>query len=319
MIKIFRAIKIGFQYMFRNFGLSFASVVVMTLSFFIVSVIALVFYTSFLLVRYIDSRPALVIFLKGDLSEEEASKFVDLVNSTALVREISLKDIDYSRKDFLNKYRDPELENLLVGKDKQEVQTFMPRIAFIYGNSQTDLEKLINILESDSYFMNSLVDKYNIDRIGWYSFNKDQANIIYELNQLILWLGLSFTLILLFISGVLIFITIRLSINYHRKEIEIMYLVGADGWFIKLPFVISGIIYGILGAFFSTTLLVLLKSFLFENSNSLVPRLVNFFSGVPWPDLDINLTLIIYLTTIGIGAFIGAASSFFAIVRYVKK
>lgn len=319
MIKILRAIKIGFQYMYRNLGLSFASIIVMTFSFFIVSIISLVFYASSLLVQYIDSRPALVVFLKGDLTEEEATKFINLVNSTKLAREMSLKDIEYTKKDFLDKFKDAELESLFNSKDEKDIQIFMPRIAFIYGNSQSDLENLLYILENDEYFMNSLVDKNNIDRVGWYNFNKDQASLIYEVNQLILWLGLFFTLILLFISSTLVFITIRLSINYHRKEIEIMYLVGADNWFIKLPFIVSGIVYGVVGAFLSTSLLVLFKNILLENSNSLVPRLVKFFSGVNWPNIDINLTLNLYFITMLIGGLIGALASFFAIIKYVKK
>lgn len=195
----------------------------------------------------------------------------------------------------------------------------MPIIAFIYSDSQDKLKELINYLEKNEEFMKDMIDTKNVDRVGWYSFNETQASIIRETYRFISIVGSIVTIMLFVISSILIFITVKLTINYHRREIEIMDLVGADGWFIRFPFVLGGIIYGVVGAALSTTLIIGFRSLLFETSQSLVPRLLEFFSEVPWPTIDTYLIIDFYIFTVGIGALIGALSSFIAILKYVKN
>ncbi len=302
--------------MYRNWGLSLASTLVMTISFLIVSVFGIAFYGSTLLVQYVDSKPALTIFLRGDLSDEQRVKFEQLVTQTGLVREVSVKDLEFTKEDFARKYPDPELIKPL---ESEEAKSFMPIIAFIYSDSQDKLKELINYLEKNEEFMKDMIDTKNVDRVGWYSFNETQASIIRETYRFISIVGSIVTIMLFVISSILIFITVKLTINYHRREIEIMDLVGADGWFIRFPFVLGGIIYGVVGAALSTTLIIGFRSLLFETSQSLVPRLLEFFSEVPWPTIDTYLIIDFYIFTVGIGALIGALSSFIAILKYVKN
>ena len=99
-----------------------------------------------------------------------------------------------------------------------------------------------------------------------------------------------------------------------------MDLVGADGWFIRLPFVFGGVIYGVVGAILSTTTIFLFKNLVLQTSQSLIPRLSLFFGEVHWPDFNnVGLVVELYLATMLVGAIVGAVSSFFAILRYVKK
>jgi cell division transport system permease protein len=316
MTKFYRAVKIALQYMIRNFGLSFASIVVMTLSFFIVSIVGLAFYGSYELARFVDSKPGLVIFLRGDLTEEQSAEFRNIVDSTGLVREIVIRDNEFSKNDFQEKFEDPELQEIL---ENEEDTSFLPVITFLYSDSQENLQQIIQILESNEVFMTSIVDQKNLDRASWYSFDQEQANIIRDANRLITVAGGIITIFLFVISSVLIFITIKLTINYHKKEIEIMDLVGADGWFIRLPFILDGIIYGVLGATLSTTTIFLFHKLIVNSSGSFVSTLSSFFGQVAWPTIDAMLVLELYLITILIGAIVGALNSFFAILRYVKK
>lgn len=311
MIKFWRALKTAFQYIFRNFGLSFASIIVMTLTFFIVSIVGIAFYGSVRFVKYIDSQPALTVYLRNDLSEEKNKEFETLVNSTHLATEVSIKPIEFSVEDFNNKY--PEI--VLNDKSKSKI----PVMAFIYGNSQENLSQLIQVLSNNDSFMKTMIDTSNLDKISWYDFNNDQAEVIHDANKLLRTSGIAITLFLFLISSILIFITIKLAIQYHKRELEIMDLVGADAWFIKLPFVVDGIIYGILGGLFSSGIIWIFKSFVIQKSQQLVPTLSGFFSGVEWPTLDLKLILQIIGATCLMGAFVGALSSFLAIIKYVKK
>lgn len=314
MVKFARALKTAFLYIFRNFGLSFASIIVMTLTFFIVSVVGLAFYGSVRLIKYIDAKPALTVFLRGDLDEAKTKEFIELVKNTNLSQEVLVNPIEFTQDDYKNKYSNlnPESENLTsVAK--------LPLVAFIYGSSQEDLSKLINTLGSNENFMTNMVDKTNIEKVSWYEFNTEQAAVIKDANKLLRSSGLAITLFLFLISSILIFITIKLTIQYHRKELEIMDLVGADGWFIKLPFIVDGMIYGILGGLLSSLIIWGFKSFVVERSRQLVPRLSGFFSDVPWPVIDAKTIFQIVGATCLVGATVGMVSSFFAIIKYVKK
>lgn len=316
MTKFYRAIKIAFQYMFRNAGLSFASIVVMTLSFFIVSVVGITFYASTELVKHIDSKPGLVIFLKGTLSPEEQKEFEKIVIESNLVREIHIGNIQESKESFDKTYSDPELQESLKNQDYSE---FLPVTVFVYSDSQENLAQLIVKLENNEYFIKNLIDTLNADRLSWYSFNQDQANFIRDANKVITAAGGVITIFLFVISSILIFITIKLTINYHKRELEIMDLVGSDGWFIRLPFIIDGMIYGILGAFFSTSIIFLFREMILSTSENFISTITKFFQEVPWPVIDAMLMLDLYFVTMVIGALVGGISSFLAILKYVKK
>lgn len=313
MIKFYRAFKTALLYIKRNFGLSFASVVVMTLSIFIVSVVGLAFFGSYKLVEYIDSKPALTIFLRGDLSDAQRTEFESLVKNTGYAREVTINDINFSKEDLTQKY--PELEGTVTEENK----TILPVIAFVYGSSQEDLKTLISRLENDQNFIANLIDKKNVDKVGWYKFNRDQADVIRDANRLLKNSGIAITAFLFVITSILIFITIRLTVNYHRKELEIMELVGAESWFIRLPFIIDGLIYGILGGVLSSGIIFLFKNFIIQRSQKFVPVLNSFFAEITWPTLSPFLMIQLIAAVIAIGALIGAASSFFAVIKYVNK
>lgn len=317
MTKFFRAIRIALQYMSRNFGLSFATVMVMTLSFFIVSIMGIAFFGSYYIVKYIDSKPGLVVFLRGDLTEEQSTEFKNIVESSGYSKSVTVSDIDNSRKEFLKTYNESDIDKYL--EQGENAKKALSVTAYVYSDSQENLKKLVEVLNNNEYFKKNIVDQANLERVGWYAFNFEQAEIIRDVNSLVQISGGIITAFLFVISFILIFITVKLTINYHKKELEIMDLVGADGWFIRFPFIFSGIIYGVLGAFLSTSIVFLLRTLITDMSKSFVPKMAVFFGEVPWPVINTELIIEIYLVTIFIGAFVGAISSFSAILRYVKR
>jgi len=66
---------------------------------------------------------------------------------------------------------------------------------------------------------------------------------------------------LLFASGLLILNTIRMAMFARRREIEVMKLVGATNWFIRVPFMLEGLVQGLLGAVCAIIFLVIIKPF----------------------------------------------------------
>ncbi len=119
-------------------------------------------------------------------------------------------------------------------------------------------------------------------------------------------------ILLLLASVALIFIAIQTAMFSRRREIEVMRLVGATNWFIRIPFIVEGIVEGLVGAA-SASVVVGLVGRLWtgagdEYQNSLVSKLV-------WTNSQLTWTLVVMM---GIGAIVGAVGSILSVARYLK-
>jgi cell division transport system permease protein len=107
--------------------------------------------------------------------------------------------------------------------------------------------------------IDSLKDSPAIDpRLG-ISYGEKTADKLLTVARFIQWAGLALISILLVASILLIGNTIRLSIFARRREVEVMKLVGATNWFIRWPFVIEGVVCGLIGAALAVGLLWAVK------------------------------------------------------------
>ncbi len=117
--------------------------------------------------------------------------------------------------------------------------------------------------------------------------------------------------ILLIASVLLIANTIRLSIFARRREIEVMKLVGATNWFVRGPFMVEGLLCGVLGAFAAVVLLLLGKEIA-------LPAILGHIDTTSSNDvraLGFTLTALILLA---VGLVVGAVGSTFTLRRYLK-
>jgi len=123
-------------------------------------------------------------------------------------------------------------------------------------------------------------------------------------------------IILLLAAVVLIFNTIRLSIHSRRKEIEVMKLVGATNWFVRIPFIFEGFFEGFVGSAISAVLLYFITNYLLIKGETALADTMHI------KDLAIlgsgNIMLYIYAGMVIIGCLLGVLSSTFALKRYVR-
>lgn len=113
-----------------------------------------------------------------------------------------------------------------------------------------------------------------------------------------------------FASLVLIANTIRLAIFARRKEIAIMRLVGASNWFIRWPFMLEGIVQGLVGAALAVTLLAVGKSVVF-------PQLKDVLRFLPIAFTQASFVRLVAILAAS-GVFVGLAGSGIALRRFLK-
>ena len=116
-------------------------------------------------------------------------------------------------------------------------------------------------------------------------------------------------IVLLVSSTLLIGNTIRLAIFSRRREIEVMKFVGATNWFIRGPFMLEGLITGLVGSLAAILLLILGKEIALPR---IMPHVIRASDIHAWP---FGLTALIILAT---GLLLGAAGSGLTIRRFLQ-
>jgi cell division transport system permease protein len=115
--------------------------------------------------------------------------------------------------------------------------------------------------------------------------------------------------VLLFSASLLIFNTIRMAIFARRREIEVMKLVGATNWFIRVPFMIEGLVQGLLGS-----VLAFLVVSLGRNAAEAAIRSVEIFLGFGLENSQVLSTGVMMLV---VGALIGTVGAGVAVTKFL--
>ncbi|MET7329349.1 permease-like cell division protein FtsX [Nonomuraea sp. NPDC005650] len=141
----------------------------------------------------------------------------------------------------------------------------------------------------------------------------DQAQLVgpfFELLDKLAFYALAVAIILVLAAALLIGNTVRLSAFNRRRETGIMRLVGASNLYIQLPFVMEGVIAGLVGGVFAAAILIVTKVFLFEE---LGKYLGDATAQLGWNDVAQTITI-----TMVIGVVICVLASFVTLRRYLR-
>ena len=105
---------------------------------------------------------------------------------------------------------------------------------------------------TDPELVRSIADQYRtLPGVAGVSLAEDEFDVISTLSGFVRTVTIAMSLVLLAVAVILIWNTIRTAIFARRREIEVMKLVGATYWFIRVPFILEGLIQGLLGSIFS--------------------------------------------------------------------
>src|SRR5919112_1635772 len=142
------------------------------------------------------------------------------------------------------------------------------------------------------------------------SYPQQTIDRLNAITSYVIWGLYGATLLFLIASVLLISNSIRLSIFARRKEIEVMKLVGASDSFVRTPFVLEGLVQGLVGAALAAFLVAWANSAFEDWAREALP-LVPVASGA----VNILLVVLILLAT---GVLIGVAGSYFSVRRFLK-
>jgi cell division transport system permease protein len=147
-----------------------------------------------------------------------------------------------------------------------------------------------------------------VDKVDYAEKKTERILAVTNVIKYIFLLG---SVILLAASTILIANTIRLSIFSRRREVEVMKLVGASNWFIRGPFMLEGVICGLIGAIVAVVLLVLAKQFA-------LPVIEGHSSTFREDDVHALSFPVIALILVGVSLLVGAAGSGITLRRFLQ-
>jgi len=166
---------------------------------------------------------------------------------------------------------------------------------------------LANFLKGDNIL--SPTGKNIVEKVN-YNQNKVAIDRLTSLMASAQKIGLGIMIVLILMALLITFNTIRLAIYIAREEISVMKLVGASSTYIRGPFIVGGMLYGLIAGIITLVLFYPVTAWLGKET-------ANFFIGINIFDYYISNFGQIFLIIIVSGVVIGAISSFLAVRRYL--
>jgi cell division transport system permease protein len=208
----------------------------------------------------------------------------------------------------------PETKSVVFISKEEALKRMKERYPELTQNLSTNpLPPAFEVTPKDADQVKALADKLQplpagVDKVD-YAEKKTQR--ILAVTNVIKYIFLLGSLILLAASTILIANTIRLSIFSRRREVEVMKLVGASNWFIRGPFMLEGVICGLIGALAAVVLLVLAKEFA-------LPVIEGRSSTFREDDVHALSFPVVAIILVGVSLLVGAAGSGITLRRFLQ-
>jgi len=232
--------------------------------------------------------------------EDDILKIEKAVEGLAEVKSVEYVSRDKALEIFKENHKnDPTINQALAELESNPLRASLN----IKAKDTKDYPVIAAYLENEGF--KDIVEKVT------YSQNRTAIERLNSIIETVNQVGLAMTIFIAFAACLVIFNTIRLAIYSNREEIGIMRLVGGSSTFVKGPYIVDGILYGIVGAIVTLLIAAPATNFATPYFQAVIPevQLENYFYANLFP-------LFGYLVLFG--CLLGIISSWVAIRKYLK-
>jgi len=295
-----RIIKSGLLNFWRNGWLSTATVLIMT--------VALITWTSIFLLNVVLTSVLDVLAEKVDVSvyfnldtkEPDILTLKSKLENLKEVANVEYVSTDQALEIFKNRHAN---DDVLLKSIKELNINPLEASLNILAKDSTQYATIASFLNQDQF--KNIISKIN------YTENKVVIDRLNNIIRVLRESGFVAGLILAFIAFLVAFNTVRLAIYSSREEITVMKLVGASNWFVRGPFIVEGVLHGIIASAFSFMVII-------PGIGFLGPKLLNFLPEINLMNyIGNNFWSLLLFQTLG-GIILGVFSSWVAIRKYLK-
>lgn len=302
MTSFLRVIKIGLIDFWRNRWLSLAATMMMTMAIFTVALFIILNMSINETAKTLQEKIDVAVFFKDDATDDQINELKALLEARLDVKAVTFISREEAQKRLRerSKYQATVLKLLDQGYGSR-----LPRSLSVKANSPESLDSIASFIEQPPY-------DTGIENIS-YKQNKSLIDKFINLTSFVKKTALYLSILFSLIAILVVYNTIRLTILTRHEEIEIMQLVGATGWYIKFPFILEGILYGIIATIATTIVLI-------ASVKAASPFLTQFIGS---PNFDFqqffyNNLLFITAVELACGLLLGAVCSYLAVRKFLR-
>lgn len=300
LVTLSRIIKYGFYNFWRNGWLAASTVSVMILALFVFEGLILFNVVTKTLLQSLQEKIDISVYFKSNVAEDDILAVKRTIEGLEEVRAVEY----VSKEKALENFKSRHGEDAVISQTLNELD-FNPLLASINIKAKEpdqyaaiaaylDNDNLKNIIEKVSYAQNQLV----IERLSRIIDTAEKT-------------GVAVTFFLAIASILVTFNTIRLAIYSNSEQIGIMRLVGASNNFIRGPYVVEGVMYGIAAAILSFLIW-------WPIASGVSQRIAGFIPEVDLAGYVNSNFIILFTYQVLFGIVLGIISSIVAIRRYLK-
>lgn len=300
-----RVIKAGAVNFYRDGFVSLASVLIMTVTLFVIGSMVFLSATLNASLEEIKSKIDVNVYFLTSASEGEVLALADELRTLPEV-----KAVEYipRAQALLNFRKRHEHDELTLQALNELPDNPLGAVLNVSAKEPSEYEGIANFLKSDNALASG--KRTIIDEVNYYD-NKAAIDKLTGIIRSSERIGFALALLLMIISISIAFNTIRLAIYISREEIGVMRLVGASNKYIRGPFIVSGILYGVVSSLLTLALFYPLTYYLGDSTEV-------FFSGLNLFRYYLAHFGEFFLIIAGSGVVLGAISSFLAVRRYLN-
>lgn len=268
-----------------------AAVVIMTLTFLVVSFFIFLLAGSSRIIGYFESKPQVTAFFKNEAQQSDINDLENRLKASGKVSNVKF----VSKQDALAIYKeqnknDPLLLDLVTAD-------ILPSSLEISTYKIEDLSGVSDTLKSSPVVSEVI-------------FQKDVVSTLTSWTSALRKIGAAAILLLSLVSIFMIVTIIGIKISHRKEDIHIMRLIGATSWYVRWPFIMEGMFYGAVGAFSAwvvSTVALLVAS----------PFLADFLKGIPIFPIPPIFLIIVLVAELFMAAFLGGVGAYLAVLRYL--
>lgn len=273
-----------------------AASMVMFLTLLTLIIFSLLIFGSQRILRYYESKPQAIAFFKDNTPDSDIQAIEKSLQESGKVTALRYVSKEEALKNYQERNKNrPVLLELVTAN-------ILPASLEISTRTPTDLLTIGETLRKEPVIEDVVIPE-------------DAIQGLTRATTVIRWTGGLTAGFLLAFSFFLLLMLIGFKIRIKRSEIEIMKLLGASTWFIRIPFILEGVIYGLTGALAAWIVSYLLLWYF-------TPHLQNYLEGIPESVISLPVPPLFMALVLGItallGVVVGALGSLSAVRRYLN-
>lgn len=294
------SLKTAFKSLSRNFSMSIASIILVTLTLLVLSSTIVLTLNIAHITETVFQSLRINVYLEDGIKQAQIDDIKGSIEAIENVNSVTFSSKDEELQSLTEGFTDGDL--IL---DYMQDENPLKDVYVVNLDELGDEEEKTNAMEIAA---NKIAEIDGVDSAD-YGAEEGTDSLIKTLNFIKL-ISNAASLALLTISIFLITNTVKLTIAARRNEIAIMRLVGAKSWYIRLPFIVEGMIIGIIGGIFA----YLLSTYGYGYALNLDAIMFLRSSLIPADELSTSILMTVPL----VGMVIGSAGSIIAIRGYLK-